>query len=312
MIFEQASHEENYIVGGEYFPIAMFVYDRLEHVIQTIDSLLENKECAFSELYIFSDGPKIGREESVKKVRAYLKEIDGFKRIKIIERDRNFGLAKNIVSGVTEVLTKFDAVIVLEDDILTSKHFLRYMNQALSFYSENYSVGHINGWKYPSSNLDDINIHFTDVMNCWGWATWKSRWALLERNEDKWMKTLSRMEKQDLDLGGTGEFWPQVLLNYSNKKKTWAIFWYLTLYKNKLLSLTPRQSLTANIGHDGSGENCRSYRAYQSEVCNDQVELNFPTNVTINHFAREAVRQHILDRNGFCKALVKKVRSFFY
>ena len=100
-----------------YAPITLFVYNRPLHVKNVIKALKINYLANLSELIIFSDGPKnINNHHKVHEVRTYLRKIRGFTKVKIIERKKNFGLSKNIISGVTSVLNNYKKIIVLEDD----------------------------------------------------------------------------------------------------------------------------------------------------------------------------------------------------
>src|SRR5689334_19947926 len=113
-------------------PITLFVYNRPEHTRRTVEALLKNELAAESDLFIFSDAPKKPEsDESVRMVRDYIHAITGFKSVTIIERDRNWGLADSIIDGVTSVVNQYGRIIVLEDDLVVSAHFLEYMNTAL-------------------------------------------------------------------------------------------------------------------------------------------------------------------------------------
>ncbi len=110
-------------------PIVLFTYNRPWHTRQTVEALKKNEFSQESELFIFSDGWKSDEDKpKVLEVRKYLKSIDGFKKINIIERDRNWGLANNIIDGVTKIVNEYGKVIVLEDDLITSPYFLKFMN----------------------------------------------------------------------------------------------------------------------------------------------------------------------------------------
>ena len=116
-------------------PIILFVYNRPEHTRQTVEYLSKNKLAESSKLFIFSDGPKNDKDkQKVFEVRKYLKRIKGFKEIRIIEREKNLGLANSVISGVSQIFQSFEKVIVLEDDIISSPSFLKFMNDALDFY----------------------------------------------------------------------------------------------------------------------------------------------------------------------------------
>ncbi|MBD3796059.1 MAG: hypothetical protein IE881_09095, partial [Epsilonproteobacteria bacterium] len=56
------------------------------------------------ELFIYSDAPKNENAvEKVNEVREYIKTINGFKKVTIIERDKNWGLANSIIDGLVLV-----------------------------------------------------------------------------------------------------------------------------------------------------------------------------------------------------------------
>ena len=67
-------------------PIVLFVYNRPDHTKQTIEALQKNELAKKSELFIYSDAAKNeNAEKKVNEVREYIKSIDGFKKITIIE-----------------------------------------------------------------------------------------------------------------------------------------------------------------------------------------------------------------------------------
>lgn len=85
---------------------------------------------ADSGLYMLGWTENDAAKESVKAVRAFLYQVDGFKWGHIIEREKNWGFAENIIDGVTSIVNKYGKIIVLEDDIVTGKYYLRYMKVA--------------------------------------------------------------------------------------------------------------------------------------------------------------------------------------
>src|SRR4051812_27807168 len=95
-------------------PIALFVYNRPEHLRQTVEALAKNELAEQSELFVFSDGPKSERDaESVEEVRRYLRGLDaGFKNMQVVEQQVNLGLAHSIISGVTGVCRQHGQIIV--------------------------------------------------------------------------------------------------------------------------------------------------------------------------------------------------------
>ena len=88
-------------------PIVLFVYNRPWHTKQTIEALKKNDLASESELFIYSDSAKNEDEQkSIDEVRNYLDSIDGFRKIKIIKREKNWGLANSIIDGVTKIVNE--------------------------------------------------------------------------------------------------------------------------------------------------------------------------------------------------------------
>jgi len=274
-------------------PIVLFVYNRCDHTKRTIEALKNNELADESELIIYADGAKDADVfPKVQEVRDYIKTISGFKKIIIIERDNNYGLANSIIKGVTEVVNKHDRVIVLEDDIVTSPYFLKFMNDALDFYKDKKKVWHVSGWSYPIETDGLNDIFLWRLMNCWGWATWADRWQYFEKDTDKLISEFTSREIYRFDLDGVGSFWDQVLLNRKGKIDTWAIYWYAAIFKKGGLCVNPSKSFVENIGHDGSGVHCKEGHGYNSN-------LSLARNIEFSDYIRES------------EIAVNKVRRFY-
>jgi hypothetical protein len=246
-----------------------------------------------SYLFIFSDGPKTEKDEpKVKEVRKYLKTIKGFKNIEIIERDKNWGLANNIIDGVTKIVNEYGRIIVLEDDIVTSPYFLKYMNEALNRYEDKEMVMHISGYMYPIKKEGLPDTFFLKPTSCWGWATWKRAWKYFERNPQKQITALSKEQIKDFNLNNSYDYWAQVVLNYKGKLHTWAIFWYLSVYLRGGLSLHPRESLTKNIGTDGSGTHFSGKTSIFEVELADKDSWEFPEEIVEHPLARRRLEDY--------------------
>jgi hypothetical protein len=248
-------------------PVVLFTYNRLWHTKKTIESLKKNHLASESILFIYSDAPKDKKDyESVKKIRHYIASIDGFKKISIILREQNFGLANSIIDGVTSIVKKYGKVIVLEDDLVTSPLFLDFMNDALELYKNNNEVMHISGSVYPIDNsmLDDT--FFIKPASCWGWATWERAWVYYNKDPAYYLKVFDKKMIHDFNLNNSYKYFDQIKLNHKQKLNTWAIFWYASIYINNGLSLHPKESFVRNIGHDGLGENCDESSKYDVEL----------------------------------------------
>ncbi len=291
-----------------YAPIALFVYNRLDHLKSTVEALKLNKLSMFSDLIIFSDGSKLGEETAVHEVRNYIHSIDGFKSIKIFEQSTNIGLAESIIKGVSMILENSESVIVIEDDIITSEYFLEYMNTALNLYRNEKKVFHVSGY-LPNISLDGDEHVFLKPASCWGWGTWKDRWSNFNNDSEHFLVKLKANKDliKEFNHNNSYDYFSHLQLNHEGKLKTWAIFWYLTVFFEKGLCLHPKVSYTRNIGHDGTGQNCKEDNRFNVVLASHNDYL-YPEKFEINFKAE----QKLIDfYNGLKISIIKRIINKF-
>lgn len=260
--------------SSAYAPIALFAYARLDHLQQTVASLHSNQECRNTRLYVFCDGPKHdGHRAQVDAVRAYVDTIEGFESVTRIYRDKNLGLARSIISGVGEVLVGHGSVIVVEDDLVVSPYFLRFMNEGLAVYRDDQRVASIHGYCYPVDQpLSDT--FFLRGADCWGWATWSRAWSHFEPDGNKLLKELKRTRlSRSFDLDGAYPFTRMLRNQVAGKNDSWAVRWHASCYLENMLTLYPGRSLVNNIGFDSTGTHCSATEAYDQIVSQSPARM---------------------------------------
>lgn len=273
-------------------PVALFVYNRPVHARKVLEALAANPEARDTDLIIFSDGPRHDKDvAAVEEVRACVAGARGFRSVFIHKRETNAGLADSIVEGVSSVLDARGRVIVLEDDIVVSRHFLRYMNDALTLYENDEKVMHIAAWLPPIQTRGLPETFFLRHSSCWGWATWARAWKHFTRDSAAFLRSFSAADIRRFNLDGSLDYWSQIVANHEGRLKTWAVFWYASVFSQGGLCLHPHVSCTRNIGFDGSGENCG--RAVLRETPLAQVPIA-ATRVPFveNRLAMERIEAH--------------------
>jgi len=248
-------------------PIALFVYNRPWHTKQTIESLLKNSEARETDLFVFSDGPKTDADaKKVEDVRDYISSLTGFAKVDLIASAHNKGLANSIIAGVTKILETSETVIVMEDDLVTSPYFLRYMNEALTLYQNDDTVISIHGYVYPvKQSLPET--FFLRGADCWGWATWRRGWKYFEPDGRKLLTELERSNSiREFDMDDS--FWYSEMLRDQIKglNNSWAIRWHASAFLRNKLTLYPGESLINNIGFDNSGTHSGGSQQYQANI----------------------------------------------
>lgn len=236
-------------------PIIIFAFNRPVHLKKTIEALKLNLYAKDSNLIICSDGPRSTSDiESINKVRKYIRKIDGFKSVQVIEHDKNQGLARAIIGGVTEALSQHDRIIVLEDDLVVSPFFLEYMNEALKKYEKTDSVISIHGYCFPIEGLPET--FFLKGADCLGWATWSRGWKLFDENPEALYENLKQKKLiKRFNMYGAYDYEGLLRRQINGENSSWAVRWYGSAILNDKLTLNPGRSLVSHIGSDGSGTN---------------------------------------------------------
>lgn len=243
-------------------PIVLFVYNRPNHTKKTLESLMKNYLANESSLFIFADGPRKGiGDDQMKKIimtRKIIREKKWCKQVHIIERENNLGLAKSVISGIGQIINQYGKVIVLEDDLLLSKNFLTYMNNSLDKYDGEKKVMQISGYMYPINISRKNDAIFLPIITSWGWGTWKRVWDKFDAKVHN-IDFLSKNKKlqKEFDLEGSYPYYKMLKLQLKNNIDSWAILFYLNVFKNKGLTVFPIRTLVRNIGFDGSGVHCK-------------------------------------------------------
>ena len=240
-------------------PIVVFSYNRPDHLRRTLEALAKNDLAQDSLLYIYCDGAKLdATEEQCQRVlenRVVAHAATGFKEVHVVERERNIGLKDNIVGAVTEMVNQYGRVITLEDDVVTSVGFLKFMNEALELYAEEKKVMHISAYMYPHKLRLPETFFYPVPYPGGGWATWQRAWSqynddaqeLFDYWHDKW---------DEFNIYGGDYLSKQLIKNCEGTMRTWFVKWYAVMKKQNALSLFPGRSLTNNIGFDRFATNC--------------------------------------------------------
>ena len=258
--------------GASPAPIALFTYNRPEHTRRTLEALKANSLAAKSDLIVYSDGPKHeSAREKVAATRALLADISGFRSVTRVFRDTNMGLARSIIAGVSDVVERCGSVIVLEDDLVASPHFLKYMNDALSCYAAEEKVACIHGYNFPMADKLPETF-FVRGGDCWGWATWKRAWKVFQPDGRISLSELKRRKlTRQFDHDDTYPFTRMLSDQIKGRNDSWAVRWHVSIFLAEKLTLYPGKTLVKNIGNDGEGTHCGDNSHFDGEPTAHEV-----------------------------------------
>jgi len=254
-------------------PIVIFTYRR--DINKLIESLNRNSIAKESDLYIFSDGYKNENDKKdVLEVRERLKHIEGFKSVHLKLSAKNKGLASSVIEGVSSILQKYTNIIVLEDDLIVADNFLKYMNEALTYYKENEKIWSISGYTPQLDCLRNYNkdVYLSVRASSWGWATWNDRWESIDWSVKNWEEFKHNKELIDrFNLGGN-DMYHMLEMQLLDKIDSWAIRWCFNQFMKESYTVYPTESKLKNIGFDDVGtHNSNGASRWKNIVSNKKV-----------------------------------------
>ena len=240
-------------MATELAPIGIFAFKRPAHLARAIASLQTNPEFLGSPLHIFCDGARGDAERAdVEKVRQLARECPHPAKT-VVEQPQNLGLARSIISGVTQLCERYGTAIVIEDDLTLSPVFLKYTNDALERYRNDAQVMQVSGHIFPRRIRSDSDAVMLPMTTTYGWATWKRAW-------DHFDVTMSGRTKlaadpalrRRFDLDGAYPYWEMLENQVKGQVDSWGIKWYLSVFMHDGLVVFPTQTLVAHE-FDGTG-----------------------------------------------------------
>jgi hypothetical protein len=237
-------------------PIAIFAFNRPAYLSRLLESLEQNRQMiSTSKIFIFIDGAKNPSDNAlVERVTSIAKKFGEEYEVEIFKNKSNLGLSHSIISGINEVFKQHSRVIVLEDDLIVNPSFLEFCNSALDYYEDNDKVGSIQGFSEDIVLKSGDLTYFQRGADCWGWATWKSRWDLVDWNSDNLIRKIETANLAKLlDYNGSFPYSKMLIRQNRGEVDSWAIRWHVSLFAKGLLSLYPTKTLVENTGRDGSG-----------------------------------------------------------
>ena len=276
-------------------PIVLFVYNRPLHTRKVLEALSKNVYADKSKLFIYADGPKPKATEeqllNMQKVRALIREKKWCSEVFIIERDKNMGLSGSIVAGVTDIVNEFGKIIVIEDDVITSTGFLKFMNEALTLYENEEQVMHISGYMLPvKAKLQEL--FFVTLASSWGWGTWSRAWKYFNDDAKKLLDDISASHRIDeFTFNNSIPFDGMLHQKASGMNESWNTCWHTSIFLRNGFCLHPGNSMVRNIGHDGTGVHCKKVwwsDIYTRQAITDNVHVS-RIKLTESDEARKAV-----------------------
>jgi hypothetical protein len=253
-------------------PILYMVFNRLDKTKKSFEAI---KKARPKKLFVAADGPRTKEEKKkTDAVRKYiLDNIDWECDLKTLFRDKNLESNKvccnpALTGAFKWFFSQVEEGVILEDDCIPDKSFLRFCGEMLDKYRDDKRVGFIAGFTNIEVDIED-SYYFSDDGFTWGWAIWKDRF-------EKYYTDEARPGLKKLRIGKNlfeKMFHHQSILFSFEKIGGWDCRIQYTRQMFGDVIIVPRTSLIQNIGW---GETATHTIEYDGRERVKVLDVTFP------------------------------------
>jgi hypothetical protein len=236
--------------------VALLLYDRPEHSMAVLDSLIRSGVSHVRAFMDYSDEPDVkATQERLLELLAERRSIS----VDLHRQRRRLGLARSVRFALETVLADADAAILLEDDCVVRPGGMEFFREGLVALRSDRRIRSLCGYLFPCPFIRSASDPLLLRRFCtWGWATWRDRWCDYDPELGRVVARLARrgIRVEDIarDLASLCES-PEYL---ENRIDVWSVNWILEHFITSTYCVYPCDSMIDNIGFDGSGKNCHS------------------------------------------------------
>lgn len=226
--------------------VGIFSFDRPHYLSKCIESLEKNDNTNIL-YHLFQDGGTSVASQNIDLFRH--SSLSGTTTL----RDRSFGCHSNFYYTFKELLNKYKYVVILEDDIVVSPHFMSLMKALLKQYEET-NVAAIRIDRVLRCKEDEIEnyrdiLSYTEDISDWGsFGVWSTKWKNIMLEYEKYQKlvesSINHPHEEIRELFAQGGF-PQILSRGFDGALTYAV---LKSGFKQLSTIVPRVSHIGIVG----------------------------------------------------------------
>jgi hypothetical protein len=222
--------------------VVLIGYNRPDSLERLFYSVLSDEKSGDVDIIISIDKSDC-QQEVISHVREFAKDV---KNLKVIARERRLGLREHVLS-CGDLVFDYDAIVMLEDDIVVSPNFLDYTFSAIAFTQCNDDIAGISLYSplinemallpfSPKKNGYD-NFYLQSAQSwgqCWTRKMWKGFRDWYEENDNGL--------EPELDMPSRIYSWPET---------SWKKYFMKYLVKSGKTFFYPHESYASNCAEVG-------------------------------------------------------------
>ena len=210
---------------------------------------------------------------------------------KLIQREARMGLRKHILA-CGDMVEQYDAIVVLEDDLVLSPFFFDYVKETVSKYLDDNKIGGISLYKHETHpgvhrpfvpDCNGFDAYLMQFAQSWGQCWTKAMWLGFK----KWYK-----ENENADLGRDSTL-PAYITSWN--AQSWLKYFMRYLVETDKYFVYPYVSLSTNASDVGE-HNTNANNDYQVPLLAGRKHYRLPDFIEAVRYDVYFERQYIEDQ----------------
>lgn len=202
------------------------VYNRIDYLKESLEQWLFVEDVNEYDIY-FRVEPSDIIDDVLNEIESFRNKINAHTIVMV--NDTKQGCGRNTWNGFEDLFSKYNFVILTEDDILPAADVCKYFTYLENKYREDSDIAVISA-NYEFEGYSDVKVARIPIFRGQIWGTWKDRWQKYIR--DTWDFAYDTGE----DGGPSGWDWNLTLR---------------VLPKNNLKTIAPHAARSQHIGIKG-------------------------------------------------------------
>ncbi|MGJ3247415.1 MAG: glycosyltransferase family 2 protein [Elainellaceae cyanobacterium] len=236
-------------------PLVLVAFTRPD-LLNEVLSGISQQSLRPQRVIAFVDGPRKQNDETlINQCVSLLHEFSNTIPVNVVQRTHNLGRHPsgnlNIILGLEEVLSTYDSLVYLEDDIVPNPYFYDRMCRLLEAYRNHQEVFSVSAYASLPSELDtviDADFIVSNRVFSWGFGIWSDRWHEIDLpNQPSQYNPFGSFYEipatVQTKLTMVNQFWIE-----KNHQNDWVIALTLGALSKEKIHIIPTTSFVKNIG----------------------------------------------------------------
>ncbi len=267
-------------------PVLLIIFKRPEHTRRALAAIRRVRP---KTLLVAADGPRTGDEAALcAQARAVIEGVDWDCTVLTSYAERNLGCGIRVHTALDWALSRFEDVIVLEDDCIAEPSFFDFCEELLERYRNDGRVMHISGNNFQSAHPDPAcSYYYSKYTHAWGWATWRRAWMRFDWAMERWPELKQKgIVEEWCDDPYEQRYWTDIFDQmHRGAPDVWDYQWNFCCWAHNGLSILPAVNLVSNIGDGPDATHTKDPGPFLNRPTSPIGPLRHPPSVARNHAA---------------------------